>query len=539
MPGVIHLKRLQEILSVFVRFGFTQAIETSGLGSYLGNIKRIFVPTPKIERMRIGQRLTDVFSRLGPTFIKLGQFLSTRPDLIPESIANDLRALQDRVPPVPFEKIESLLKSELGSRYQDLYEIDPVPAGSASIAQVHQARYGDRTVVIKVQKPGVREQVKTDLEILNLFATSFGEIISQFRPKETMMIFERELRRELNFLNEYRNIVRFKNFFSGDPDVLVPEVYRELTTEKVLVMDHVGGVKITNVEKIVSLGLNPREIARRAGHLVFKQLFEFGFFHGDPHPGNLFIHSSGAITLLDFGIVGYLDDRTKDALAEILIGYLYQEPKRIIYALDDLGVTEGVVAEAGLERDLGELIDRIQHLPKSEIVLKDAVAEIIAIVRTYGLKFPQQLFLLGRSLALIEEIGVRLDPNFDAVGQLGPYVDRFLKRRYRAERVLKRFAAHWADLSSLLRILPSSLRRILSRLAREEYRFSVDVRSLDSLSASIERGFNRLTLAIISSAVVLVSVLFSDKLVIRIILFGLAFVLILVALTGMIHSRRL
>ncbi|RKX69604.1 hypothetical protein DRP53_07645 [candidate division WOR-3 bacterium] len=538
MARVEHLRRLQEILAVFVRFGFSQAIEASGFGSYLENIRSIFIPKKKLARLRIGQRLAGAFAELGPAFIKLGQFLSTRPDLIPESIATDLATLQDEAPPVGFDKIEPILKEELGENYRRLTDIDPTPLASASIAQVHRARLDGERVVIKIQKPDVGERIRTDLELLTLFARSFAGIIRQFRPVETIRIFEREIRRELNFLNEYRNILRFDRFFKDDPWVVVPKIYRELCTDKILVMEEIDGVKISDREGIIALGQKPKEIARRGAHLILRQLFEFGFFHGDPHPGNIMVNRSGAITLIDFGIVGYLDDRTKDDLAEILIGSLYQETRRIIYALEDLGVTEGLSDESGLERDIGELIDRIRNLPPGEIVLKGAIDEIISIVRSYELRFPPQLFLLGRSLAMIEEIGSRLDPQFDVVGELGPYVQRFLKRRYRAERMLKKIGNQWVEVTSLLKILPGSLRRILSRLAREEYRFSVDLKGTEPISVSIERALNRLSLSILSGTLVVAAVILKNT-VARVILLIMAAILFLGVVAGMVRSRML
>jgi ubiquinone biosynthesis protein len=501
---VSHLRdipRYGQILTTLVRYGYQDVVTALHLEGIARPIERVALGNALPQHDR-PHRLRLVCEDLGPTFVKLGQLLSTRPDLLPEAYTSELAFLRDDVRTFPFGQVESILRDEYGQSPGQIFaSLDEKPVASASISQVHRAVLHDgRVVALKVQRPDIAKVVQADLDIIKNLAHLIERRIPNlavYRPLALAREFERTIKRELDFSRERRTIERCRLQFGDDCSVHIPLTFPDLSTTRVLAMEFVEGVPINDLEGIRLMGSTPEKIAAAGARLLLKQIFEFGFFHGDPHPGNLRVLPSGLIVPLDYGVFGHLDIRTRERIAGLLSGLLSQDADRVIRALESLEIRREHTDARGFRRDVAELVTAYSDLSLDSIDLGVLLRDLTGIIRTHRLSIPPDLILLIRALVTIESVGRGLDPHFDIAALLHPFLRDEMRRRFKPDRILSQTVRTSEDLRRIATLIPDLLSQSLESIKRGELRVVFDLQGFERMVRQLTRASNSLTLGIV------------------------------------------
>jgi ubiquinone biosynthesis protein len=530
---VSHLRdlpRYGQILTSLVRYGYQDVVTALHLEGIARPIERVALGSelPQQDRPR---RLRLVCEDLGPTFVKLGQLLSTRPDLLPEAYTNELAFLRDDVRTFSFDQAQAILRDEYGRPLHEIFaSLDEKPVASASISQVHRGVLHDgRVVALKVQRPDVAKVVHADLDIIKNLAQLVERRIPQlaiYRPLILAREFERSIKRELDFSRERRTIERCRLQFLDDPSVHIPWTIPELCTPRVLAMEFIDGVAINDVERIRLMGCTPQQVAITGARILLKQVFEFGFFHADPHSGNLRVLPSGVIVPLDYGLFGHLDLRTRERIAALLTGLLSQDADRVIRVLESLEIRRDRSDARGFRRDVAELVSAYSDLTLDSIDLGVLLRDLIGIIRTHHLTIPPDLVLLIRALVTIESVGRTLDPHFDIGAQLHPFLRDEMLKRFKPERIFSQTVRTTEDLQRIATLIPDLLSQSLESIKRGELRVVFDLQGFERLVRQLTRASNSLTLGI-----VIAGLFVSSALLFRVGQTTLAYVAVAIALT--------
>lgn len=490
-----HLNRSRQIARVLLSHGW----------DFLRNNDEPRTGTNSVASHTRPLHLRLALEELGTTFIKLGQILSTRADLLSPEYLVELTKLQDSAPPVAFEAIQQTIEAELGQSSEKLFaELDPTPLAAASIGQAHAATLWDGTeVVVKVRRPGVVEQVNEDLEILKELAATASrhwEFADRYDLIGLVEEFSQTLRSELDYIREGHNAERFATNFAADPHIDVPRVFWEATTSRVLTLERIRGIKINDLEALDHQGTDRSWLAHYATNIVLKMVCEDGFFHADPHPGNFFIEQNGTIGLIDFGMVGVLDERTQELLAELLIVINRQDADHLVDVFLDLGVTRKRIDRALLRRDVEHLLAAYWGLPLGELKVTTVLNDIYSVMRRHGLHLPPNLALLFKTVIMIEGLGVHLDPNFQFTSSLAPYTERLVLRQYSPSRWVRGFGRASVDFAKLAAELPQHLRRIVTEAENGNLQIGMRPEGFDSIINRLEKIVNRIVLGVIAAA---------------------------------------
>jgi ubiquinone biosynthesis protein len=504
-----HLQRYSEIVTVFARHGF------GFLFTRLEPGPRAWFRLPwraspqeaphQIDRLAVHFRLA--LEELGPTFVKFGQILSTRPDVLPQSFIAELSKLVDSVNPEPWEKMRTLLAQELGQEPETLFtSIDPKPIASASLSQVHAAVLPDgQEVVIKVQRPNVFTVINTDLEILSSLAanaqtSSLGKVYDFIGIADD---FSFTLRNELDFQREGRNADRLRQSFTGERQPLyIPKVYWELSTRQVLVMERIRGIKINDIQALDAAGYDRHKIALNSASSTVKQILEDGFFHADPHSGNYLIQPGNVIGLVDFGKVGYLRDKDRRDLVRLYIVAIEMDVDGMIEQLVSLGAVREDVDRNRLANDLSRFLNKYHGVPIKYVRARELIDEITAITFRHHLRLPSTWWLVGQTIVMLEGIGLQLDPDFDVFKAAEPHVKRLMKDLFLPNgdwvRTILMDGTNWGE---MLHRLPRVGNRMLERMERNEP-FRMEIQDLDRILSRIDRLVTRLALSLLVAAFV-------------------------------------
>ncbi len=554
-----NLGRIKQIVNVFLKHGFGQFIEQINLQRFIPLRKRLklFSKWSDTEKLTAPERLRMAFGELGPSFIKLAQLLSSRPDLITGRYADELRKLQDRVPPFPAEEAKKTIESELGAPINNVFDrFDEVPTAAASIAQVHNAVLKNgKTVIIKVQRPGIRETIETDIAILSTIARLIVKHIPEsriFNPEGIVAEFSKTVKKELDFIMEARNAQRFKRNFSDSDTICIPAVYSDLLSEKIIVIDKLEGIRIDDVKGIESLGMDRSELARKGINAYFKMIFEDGFFHADPHPGNVFIMPDGRIGLMDFGIVGRLTPDIMENLARSFLAFFHKDFDTLVDQYIELGlVAEEVDIETFKKEFKTDLIDICEPLYSStisEINLAEYLQIISQLAIKHGLRIPSDLLLMNKTLLILDNIGRQLDPDFNFMAAAEPYASELVKNRLGPQRVFDKAKKNLSEIAEILAATPKQVNMLLRKALKDGIGFKVNTIGMDRLIKDIDRSSNRLAFSIIVASIIVGSSMLIQS-GIGGILFGLpaigaigflvAFVLGLWLLISILRSGRL
>ncbi len=491
-----HLNRSRQIAGALITHGW-DFLRNNGDRSALTRLPIAGNSRPVHLRLALEE--------LGTTFIKLGQILSTRADLLPPDYLAELTKLQDAAPPVPFEAIQEALIAELGQPIDSVFaEFNPEPLAAASIGQAHAATLLDGTeVVVKIRRPGVVEQVNEDLEILKELASTASrhwEFADQYDLVGLVDEFSQTLRSELDYIREGHSAERFAKNFANDPRIHVPRVFWETTTSRVLTLERIRGIKINDLVGLDEQGTDRCWLAKYATDVVLKMVCEDGFFHADPHPGNFFIEPNGAIGLIDFGMVGVLDERTQERLADLLIGINQRDADRLVDVFLDLGVTRKRIDRASVRRDVEHLLSTYLGVPLGELKITDLLNDIFTAMRRHHMHLPSNLALLFKTVIMIEGLGVNLDPDFHLTAVLGPYSERLIIREYSPFKWIRSFGRASLDLAKLGVEMPQQLRRIVTAAEDGNLQMGVRPEGFDPIVDRLERISNRIVLGVIAAA---------------------------------------
>ena len=454
------------------------------------------------------EQLRMALEELGPTFMKLGQILSTRSDMLPPAYQHEFAKLQDAAPTIPFETVRETITAELGQPPEHFFAtFDATPLAAASIGQAHLATLQDGTaVVVKVRRPGAVEQIDEDLKLLHSLASIAShrwELARQYDLVGLVQEFDQTLRSELDYLREGRNAERFARNFAADKQVQIPRVFGEISTSRVLTLERIQGIKVTDLAALDAACIDRADLSKRAAHIFLKMVFEDGFFHADLHPGNLFIEEKGCIGLIDFGMVGTVDAETREALGLMLFGIANQDTNRVVDAFLELGVTQQPVDRLALRRDLAQSLMQYYDQPLSTIALGPLLTELLSIVRRYQLVLPTNLSQLLKTMAMCEGLGAQLDPSFSLAEVLAPYAKQLMLQQNSPRAWTGRLGKATMDLALLYTDLPERLRRLLDALERGVLKIDVQPTGLDPVLQRSERIANRIVLGIIVAAFII------------------------------------
>jgi ubiquinone biosynthesis protein len=478
LRGRAHWRRYREIAQILLRHGLDQLIDVLELAPFVSLPARWLRQRRAIEAWTAPQRLRHALEELGPTFVKLGQILSTRPDLIPPEYLEELVKLQDSAPPFPSEAARALIESELGKPVDEVFaSFEDAPIAAASLGQVHRAVLpSGEHVVVKVQRPRIEQIVNTDLEILFDLArlaqarTPLGEI---YDLSEIADGFADVLRGELDYRREGRHAERFRRNFEHDGTVYIPLVYWEHTTGRVLVMEEIQGIKIDDISALDAAAIDRHQIALESARLTVEQVFVHRFFHADPHPGNFFVipprsdADKPRIGAMDFGMVGWIDSRTREHLLRIMVCIVRQDVEGLVDEFMRMGVVEwGAPNRTRLERDLRGFLNRYRGLPLIEWRARELVHDLTPIAFRHHLRFPSELWLLAKSLSMMEGIGRQIDSDFDLFAVAEPYARRLYLESVSPSEVGRRAISSIGEWGEELLILPQQLRRVVERMER-------------------------------------------------------------------------
>jgi ubiquinone biosynthesis protein len=498
-------RRYREISQVLARHGLGFFISITGLERFVP-LQRVFnrgyeQPLSRPEHVRAA------LEELGPTFIKLGQILSTRADLLPSSYQAELAKLQDAAPPLKATVVEAVIQTELGRPVDAVFRrFDPVPLAAASIGQVHAATLSDGTdVVVKVQRPGVVEQVERDLQVLHSLATTASRrwpLADEYAVVGLVQEFAQTLRGETDYLREGRNAERFGENFARDPTVHFPCVFWNYTTARVLTLERINGIKIDDFAALDAAGVDRARIAANGATMVLKMIFRDRFFHADPHPGNFFIEREERIGVVDFGMVGTVGPRIQEQLVWALLAYTSEDPERQVDMMYEMGVAGHHVDRTALRRDVEQLRARYYGRPVGEIAIRPVVNDVLGVVRRHRLHLPAGYALLLKTVLMHESLVTRLDPQFEFTAVLVPYARRMLLRHFSPAGWGPSVAQAGIDLVRLGVELPQQLRRLMSSLQRGDLELAVRPTGFAPLIRRLERIANRIVLGMIAGAFV-------------------------------------
>jgi len=509
-----HIQRYRQILTILFKYGFGDLIDILKIEQYLEigwqmvSRKR----REKIESLSRAVRVRMALEELGPTFVKMGQILSTRPDLLPVEFIQELPKLQDEVPPFPFSEAKEIIEKELRKPVGRIFSyFKEHPLAAASIGQVHRAQALDgQDVVVKVQRPGIQQTIQVDLEIMLHLAGLMEKHMEGWdiqRPTKIVEEFANTLERELDYSLEAAYMERFARQFENEPTVYVPKIFHEALTSRVLTMEYISGVKISDIDRLEQENLDRATIARQGFDLIMKQIFVHGFFHADPHPGNIFVLADNILCYIDFGMMGRIGLKSREDFADLILSIAQRNEVKATDALLRLAVYEEEPEYASLLRDVAEFMDKHCYRPLKEVELGKLLHQLIEMVARHRLSIPQDLFLMIKALSTVEGIGRALNPDFDVIEQAGPFVRRIQSNRFSPRRIAREMADSGTDLFQLLKEVPGEVREILKMVRKGKVKIEFEHKGLEPMYSTNDRISNRLSFAIVLASLVIGSAL--------------------------------
>jgi len=510
----LHLTRYRQILSIFFRYGFGDLIELLKIDQYI-EIGLQFVSKSRsepLEKFSRAQKVRMALEELGPTYIKLGQILSTRPDLIPVDFIQELSKLQDNVPSVPFSNIRQIIEKQLDDDIGNLFDfMDETPLATASIGQVHRAglKNGD-LVAVKVQRPGIHKTIEVDLEIMLHLATLAEnniEEIAFYRPVKIVEEFARTLEKEIDYTTEASNLERVALNFLDDTTIYIPKVYKEFTTSKVLTMEFIDGIKVSEIDSLDNNGIDRNEVTFRGANICLKQIFNDGFFHADPHPGNIFVLPNNVVCLLDFGMVGSVDRQTRENFVELVDSVVHGQEYRATQVLLKLTIWDDEPILRDLERDVSDFLGQHLYKPLKDIQIGLLLQHLLELTSHHRLRLPPDIFLMLKALGTLEGVAVMLDPEFDVISHAEPFIRKVKLDRFHPKRLTGDIFQTATDLLNVLQQLPRDLRAISKFIRQRQIPITIEHKGFDAMLSTHDQVSNRISFSIIIAALIIGSAL--------------------------------
>jgi ubiquinone biosynthesis protein len=505
---VRDLPRLHEIATVMIRYGGGDLVRVLGISGALERAGRIlhWHSTSEITHLEAPVRIRRALEELGPTFVKLGQMLATRVDMFPPHWIAEFEKLHSHVPAVPYEMLRPCLVAAIKGEPTEVFaSFDPVPLAAASIAQVHRATLKDGTpVVVKIRRPGIEGVIRADLRILEHAAKLLESEVPDYRrydPVQMVSQFRRSLNRELDLAKEARNIDQFARDFADDPLVKIPRVYWEFTNDCVNVQEEIVGLEGVASDKLRAGGLDPRLLAARGADTVLRMVLVHGYFHADPHPGNVLFLPGNRIGMIDFGMVGMLTNTRRDQIVDLLHALSRNDEQGLMQVLLDWS-GESVEDEDRLAYDVAELLQTYNDLQLKDVKIGALLNDITAVMRGNNLVLPADLTLLFKALITLEGLGQQLDPQFHMIDHLTPFVEGIIQQRYTPQALWARGRKSVRETLEVLADVPRDLRHLLRDVRRGRVKIDLDLKRLDQFGHQLDRASNRLTMGILTASLV-------------------------------------
>jgi ubiquinone biosynthesis protein len=509
LSAMRDLPRLHEITTVFIRHGLGDIVRRLGIGTVLERGGRLLHWGEHAETTHLepAQRVRLALEELGPTFVKLGQVLSTRVDLFPPHWIAEFEKLQSSVPPVPFSELLPELEQALGrSPFEIFPELDTSPYASASIAQVHLAKLADGTqVILKIRRPGIRAKIDADLRILahvtHLIESELPDS-RRYAPVEIAAEFGRSLARELDLAMEARNIDRFAKNFADDPIVVIPKVYWEWTSEVMNVQSHVEAIPGNDLAAIQAAGLDRRLLAQRGAAAVLKMILIDGFFHADPHPGNVFYLPGNRIAMIDFGMVGRLTPHRRGQIIDLLAGMARVDDTAMLEVMLDWS-GDAYVDQRKLAIDVDELVFQYENMPLKDIRMGIVLRQFTAVMREHSIILPSDLTLMFKALITLEGLGRQYDPDFHILDHLTPLLKRAMNERNNPTAILRRGRQSLREIVEVFASVPRDLAALVRDARRGKMRIDLDLKRLDRFEKQLDQTIDRITMGIMTASLVI------------------------------------
>ncbi len=508
---VRDLGRLQDIASVLIRWGFGDVVKRMGMAGVLEKAGRLLHWQAVEEgrlRMDVPTRLRCTLQDLGPTFVKLGQVLATRVDLLPPAWIDELGKLQNAVPALPWDAVLPQLREDLGAEPEAVFaRVEHEPLAAASLAQAHRAWLADGSaVVLKIRRPGIRDTVEADLRLLKHLAVIVEKNLPELRryhPQRIVQQFSASLRRELDFAAECRNAERIAHNFAGRDDIVIPQVYWQWTCERLNVQECLEGVPGRDLAAVDAMGLDRVQLARTGAGLVLKMVLEDGFFHADPHPGNIFYMPDGAIGVIDFGMVGRVTEQRRFQIVRLLHGLVVHDSAAVAEVLADWTEENNDIDEVRLQESADVFVDQYRGVPLKDLRMGAMLGDVTAMLREHGLSLPADLALMIKAFLTLEGMGRQLDPDFDMASEARPYLERAMLERFAPDVLVRRGRRTLSGLVDLLRDMPRDVHRLLQSARRGKLQMHIEVDTLRAFGEQVDRAANRLTMGIITASLVI------------------------------------
>ncbi|MFK5951155.1 MAG: 2-polyprenylphenol 6-hydroxylase [Methylococcales bacterium] len=501
--------RIHEISSILIRYGFGDIVRRLGVASIVESAGHVlkWQEVDDLTQITPPVRVRRALEDMGPTFVKLGQILATRADLFSPEWLSEFKKLQDQVKTVPYQQLVAQIEEDLGGKPEEIFaEFNFQPLAAASISQVYKAKLQDGSpVIIKIRRPGIRLVVEADLRLLSQLAEIAEQEIKslqRYRPKEIVHQFTRSMRRELDLAAECRNAERMMTYFSNDPNIVIPKVYWQWTSERINVQQFIDGIPGYDIDAIEKAGLDRKLLAKRGAETVLKMILENGFFHADPHPGNCFYLDNNRIAFIDFGMVGRLSEDRREQVLNLLRGLVDKDSQRVVKVLLQWSDNTSLHNRDSFTLDIDDFIDQYHDIPLKELNITDLLNNLTTLLRDHQLNLPPDLTLLLKAFITLEGLGRQLDPEFNLVEVATPLLKRIFLARYSPDALLKKGKDNLLELTALLTDLPRDLHQLMESIRHGALAVKIDINKPEWLGKELDRTINRLSISLVTSALI-------------------------------------
>lgn len=503
-----NLKRLRQIVVVLIKYGFEYVVHRTNLSHLVPFGKRIIkIKQNREESHELGKRVKLVCEDLGPTFIKFGQLMSLRTDIFPENFTSELSKLQDEVKPFSYHAAKSIIEKEYNAKLSDIFSsFEEVPCASASISQVHFAvlKQNKQKVIVKVQRPDIEREVYQDIEILYYLAHMIERYFPEakvFSPLSIVDEFSRTIHKELDFTYEISNAGKFKDMFKNSKNIYIPEVYYEYAGRRVLVMEYIDGYKISDYGNLKKF--DRKLITSSLMEAYYTMVFEYGFFHADPHPGNIFVLKDARIGFVDFGMAGRINDKNIKKLAYFFLSFIKKDILDNLEEYRSLGLITEEEEDLEYESEVVQLLERYRGMPLEKIDIGVVLSELSALARRYNVRFPKDLIMLGKTLFTIENVTRKIDPKFNFIIAGEPYAKKYLEINLKPKKILKDVEKNILGFYSFMRNVPKELLEIIKKVRKGNLKIEFEHVGLEPLINEIDKATNRLAFSFIIGALII------------------------------------
>lgn len=509
LTAVRDIGRLHDLASILIRYGFGDLVRRLGLVHLIERAGRAlnWKYVQEKHHLEAPERVRRAMEEMGPTFIKLGQILATRVDLFSPEWIEEFEKLQDRVNPLPFKDICEQWDKDMDVSLDDVFsQLDETPMGAASVAQVHRGRLKDGSeVVVKIRRPKIGKTIDADLRLLTRLAKLAEREIKEmrrYRPRNVIHQFNQSLRRELNLVSECRNAERIAAFFKDDPNIVIPKVYWNFVSDRVNVQEYIEGIHGRDFNAMDQAALDRKILSTTGAEAILKMVLVAGLFHADPHPGNIIYLPNNRIAFVDFGMVGRLSEFRRNQVVDLLHAMVEHDANSVVDVLLDWAGDYAIDTEV-LTTEVDTFIDTYHGVPLKRLNISDVLSDLAVLLRDHYLSLPSDLTMLFKALITLEGMARRLDPDFDLVSEAEPFLKKIAIDRFKPDALLKRSRRNVAELTDILSSFPRDLRRLIKSTRRGALRINVNTTQLEQFSRQVDSAASRLTVGMITAALII------------------------------------